>query len=165
MLNFIWAQDLNGTIGYHGSMPWHSHEDMVNFRELTTGHPIIMGRKTFDSMGSKTLPKRTNYVLSHSSLNRSDVCQLHSVDDVKKLLSSTKQDIFAIGGATIFQQLLPLAGRLYQTILDGKYPSDTKMPPLNFQRWRLVSQKKVKASRNGEPNCTFNVWELTTKQN
>ncbi|WP_367341688.1 dihydrofolate reductase [Limosilactobacillus sp.] len=163
MLNFIWAQDRNGTIGYQGSMPWHSHEDMVHFRKLTTGHPVVMGRKTFESMGSRPLPHRDNYVLTHSSLQLPGVHQLSSLSEVKRLLSSTKEDIFVIGGATVFRQLLPLADCLYQTILDGKYPSDTKMPPLNMKRWHLVSQKKVVASRDGEPNCTFNTWALTAQ--
>lgn len=163
MLNFIWAEDQSGSIGYHGTMPWHSHEDMVHFRKLTTGHPVIMGRKTFESMGRRPLPHRMNYVLSRSANQIKGVTVLNTIADVKRVLAKTQGEIFVIGGATVFKQLMPLADRLYQTILDQTYPSDTKMPPLEQQRWRLVKQEKFQASRDGEPNCTFNTWELATQ--
>lgn len=163
MLNFIWAEDLNGTIGYQGTMPWHCHEDMVHFRQLTNGFPVIMGYKTFVSMGKRALPHRYNYVLTHRHLQQTNIHPLASIDEAQKAIQQSATDVFVIGGVSVFEQLLPLADRLYQTIIEGHYPSDTKMPPLNQQRWHLVEQNRVRASRPGEPNCIFKTWELATK--
>lgn len=158
MLSLIWAEAQNGTIGNQGQMPWHSHEDMVHFRHVTTGHPVVMGWKTFCSLGQKPLPHRDNYVLTHrQQLNGVKVI---SLEQVKQLAADDQQEVFVIGGASVYSQLLPDAQRLYRTVLESPYPGETKMPPINYDQWQLIDRQRVTAKKAGEPNCEFQRWQL-----
>lgn len=157
-INLIWAEATNGVIGQNGQMPWHSHEDMVHFRHLTSGHPIIMGWKTFYSLGQKPLPKRQNIILTHRQLTIDGV-QTASLPEIKNLVSDQTTDYFVIGGASVYQQLLPLATRLYRTVIQASYPGDKKMPPIDYDQWQLVDSQVVTAEKAGEPDCLFEVWQ------
>lgn len=163
MINLIWAEAANGVIGRNGMMPWHSHEDMVHFRQLTTGHPILMGWKTFKSLGSKPLPKRDNLVLTHRTSLPARVTPV-SLEDVQRLATQSSKELFVIGGASVYRQLLPFATRLFRTVIDGTYPGETKMPPINYDQWRLVDSKAEVARNSDEPNCTFQVWQRSDKE-
>lgn len=158
MLNLIWAEARNGVIGKDGKMPWHSHEDMVHFRQLTTGHPVVMGRKTFVSLGERPLPHRQNLVLTHHRQLPAGV-EAISLDQLKELVTDLPSDIFVIGGASVYQQLLPLADRLFRTIVDQDYSGETKMPPVDYDQWQLVDEQNVVAKKDGEPNCRFQTWQ------
>lgn len=158
-INLIWAEAANGVIGKDGQMPWHSHEDMVHFRRLTTGHPIIMGWKTFCSLGQRPLPKRENIVLTHHQLDDTRGIKPVSFQQVQQLVSDQATDYFVIGGASVYQQLLPLASRLYRTIIEDHYAGDKKMPPINYDQWQLLDSQAVAASKKGEPDCIFQVWQ------
>lgn len=157
-INLIWAEATNGVIGQNGQMPWHSHEDMVHFRHLTSGHSIIMGWKTFCSLGQKPLPKRQNIILTHRQLTIDGV-QTASLPEIKDLVSDQTTDYFVIGGASVYQQLLPLATRLYRTVIQAAYPGDKKMPPIDYDQWQLVDSQAVTAKKSGEPDCLFEVWQ------
>lgn len=164
MVNLIWAESLNGIIGNNGRMPWHSHEDMVHFRQLTKDHTVIMGWNTFCSLKKRPLPQRDNLVLTHRDLSIPGVKTV-SLATVKQLVTSEAGDFFVIGGASVYQQLLPLATRLYRTIIKVDYPGDKKMPPIDYDQWRLISRCQVSATRVNEPNCEFQVWQHQTKNN
>ncbi len=116
-------------IGKDNALLWHIPEDMRHFRELTTGHAVVMGENTFRSIG-KPLPNRTNIVLSLDTELRLDGCIVaHSVEDaLEQARTSESEEIFIIGGASIYRQFIPLADRLYLTLVEGEYEADTFFP-------------------------------------
>lgn len=157
-LNFIWAEDLNGGIGYKGAMPWHLSADLKHFKQVTTGHPVIMGANTMKSI-HRPLPGRDNLVLTHQSLIP-DIgwIQLTSVDELNQwLVQHPNTDPFVIGGAGVYQQLLPYANKLFRTVILRHYSTDTKMPPIDYDQWRLVDSSDVSADGNS-PAARFEEW-------
>ncbi|MCD7122602.1 dihydrofolate reductase [Limosilactobacillus albertensis] len=161
-LNLIWAEDLNGWIGKNNTIPWHVSADMKHFRKQTMGHPIIMGRKTFASLGNKPLPKRKNIVITSQKINVPDVVAIHSLDELKKYLIEYPAEYFVIGGATIYQQLLPLATKLTRTVINTDIAGDTKMPTIDYDRWHLVNENEH--VEEGQVICRFEKWHLNVEK-
>lgn len=116
-------------IGNNNQLLWHIPEDLKHFKEITTGHPIIMGQKTYESIG-RPLPNRTNIVLSQDSSLQIDGCIVcGSIDQAIVAASEHDQnEIFIIGGGSIYKQTIDLADKLYLTIVDGTYEADTFFP-------------------------------------
>lgn len=132
-VSIIVAMDRNRLIGGKNQLLWHIPGDLKRFQEITTGHPIIMGRKTHESIG-RVLPNRTNIVISRSSsLARPRLAGLlwaSSLENAIKLARNEagREEIFIIGGGQIYEQALPQTDRLYLTIVDGEYEGDTYFP-------------------------------------
>lgn len=127
-VHLIWAQDENGVIGVKGQLPWHIPEDLKNFKRLTTGYPIIMGRKTWESLPFKPLPKRRNIVLS-----RSNFCETESFSSIESCMDSLKSedvsDVFIIGGAMVYKSIFLYADILHITFVnDPIVGGDTFFP-------------------------------------
>ncbi|MGK2848769.1 MAG: dihydrofolate reductase [Minisyncoccota bacterium] len=116
-------------LGQDNRLLWHIPEDMQYFKKLTTGHVVIMGAKTFVSLG-KPLPNRTNIILSHNLLFEAPGCiVVHSVEEALHEARQYEQDeIFIIGGASVYAQILPFTDRLYLTLVEGEYVADTFFP-------------------------------------
>jgi dihydrofolate reductase len=123
-LIIIAALAKNRVIGKDGKLPWHISEDLQRFKRLTTGHTVLMGRKTFDSLG-KPLPHRRNVVLSSRDLP--GVETFRSIDDALEALK-TEELVFVIGGGHIFEQMIARADALYLTVLDNAVDGDTYFP-------------------------------------
>lgn len=124
-LIIIAAISRNRVIGKDGKMPWHISEDLKRFKQLTTGHTILMGRKTYESLG-KALPNRRNVVLSSKDIP--DVETYHSLADV--LIALEKEEkVFVIGGGELYAQLLDQADELHLTLVDQEVAGDTFFPP------------------------------------
>lgn len=143
-------------IGRDNRLLWDIPEDMRHFRKTTTGHTVIMGAKTFYSIG-KPLPKRTNIVLSSNQELVLDGCiVVHSVEEaLSEARESEKEEVFVIGGASIYEQMMPFADRLYLTLVEGKYPADTFFP--EYQEFsRVISEERID---NGKNVLTFLVLE------
>ena len=138
----IAAVAANGTIGDAGKIPWHISDDLKRFKRLTLGHPVIMGRKTFASLGNP-LPGRRNIVLTRLP---SGPDQFSSLDDALK--SCGDQTVFIIGGAEIYRLALPLADTLHITHVHRDVPGDTKFPDYDKTQWQEVS-------REPGPGCDF----------
>ena len=118
-IELIWAQDQNGGIGKNGKLPWHISEDLQNFKEITSGSPIVMGRKTWNSLPFKPLPNRRNIVLSSQLLE--DVEVYHSIDDVITILEKDLiEKIFVIGGRSLYDSFYSFASILHLTIIQAK---------------------------------------------
>ena len=125
-IHLIWAQEKDGGIGINNGLPWHISEDLKNFKKLTLNKPIIMGRKTWDSLPFKPLPKRQNVVLSSQSMD--DVECYTSVENCLDGFAN-KSDVFVIGGAQIYKAFYPYAHYLHITIVEGKTAGiDTYFP-------------------------------------
>jgi len=139
-INLIVAIDEKNGIGKNNLLPWHLPADLKHFKAITTGHPIIMGRKTFDSIG-KALPNRRNIVISRQSglkIPGVEVC--HSLEDGIKLLKG-ENEVFVIGGAQVFEKALPLANILYLTIIHQNFDADVFFPQINLKKW--IEEEKI----------------------
>jgi dihydrofolate reductase len=135
----IVATDAAGGIGLHNTLPWRLPEDLAHFKRLTTGHSIIMGRKTFDSIG-RPLPNRRNIVIT-----RNPDWQHAGVESVPSLAAALQQangsDIFVIGGAQIYAEALPQASRVIVTEIDQRFDCDAHFPPLDPALWHEAARE------------------------
>lgn len=117
-------------IGKAGGMPWHIPEELKRFKEITIGHPIIMGRKTHESIG-KVLPERTNIVISRDPVYQAEgIIVAHSLEKAIQLAKDQpgSQEVFVIGGGEIYKQALPITDKLYLTVIDQEIAGDTFFP-------------------------------------
>jgi dihydrofolate reductase len=137
-LELIAAMAANGVIGRGGQLPWHLPDDLNRFKQLTLGHPIIMGRKTYDSMG-RPLPGRVNIVVS-AQLREPPHAQvkLASSLDEAIALAAPAERVFVIGGAMIYESALPRTHILHLTELDESVEGDTFFPPFDRSQWRVL---------------------------
>ena len=137
-LELIAAMAANGVIGRGGELPWRLPDDLKRFRQLTLGHPVIMGRKTYDSIG-KPLPGRVNIVVSAQLREppHPDVTLACSLDEALALAAPAAR-VFVIGGATIYESALQLSAKLHLTELDEAVAGDTFFPPFDRSQWRLI---------------------------
>lgn len=140
-ISIITAFDQNQVIGRDNQLPWHIPEDLKYFKTLTQGKTIIMGRKTFESIG-KPLPNRNNIIIS-SSLERPDLQICRSPKDV---LSLPDESIFVIGGNSIYQYFLPYCHNLYITHIDHAFQGDCYFPTIDWSQWQTVSEDKLESS-------------------
>jgi dihydrofolate reductase len=133
----------NGVIGDAGGMPWHFPEDMRHFKETTTGHPVILGRRTYESIASEIdgpLPERTNIVLSRGSPDVPEEVRVVSsidaaVEVAETAASETSEPIFVAGGARVYEQFLPLADRMIRTEIHDTFDGDTRFPEWDRDAW------------------------------
>lgn len=139
MISLLVAMDKNRLIGKDNQLPWHLPADLAYFKKVTMGHPIIMGRKTFESIG-RPLPGRTNIILTRNKNYEMEGCEvIHSIDDVQKMDEQMNEEIFVIGGAEIFKEVLPFADRLYITKIEEVFEGDTFFPEINYDQWKEIS--------------------------
>lgn len=142
-LIIIAAVNQKRVIGRNGKIPWHIPEDLKRFKELTTGHTVLMGRKTFESIG-KVLPERRNVVVTSRSLP--DIEYYHSIEEALIKLKS-EEKVFIIGGGEIFRQTLERADELLLTLIENQEEGDTLFPEYDQiikQKFRLAEEEKKK---------------------
>jgi dihydrofolate reductase len=138
-LTIIVAMDAARGIGLQNRLPWHLPEDLAHFKRQTTGHPIIMGRKTYESIG-RPLPKRRNIVISRNPLWRADGVEgVVSLADACQLLGN--EAAFVIGGAQIYAQALPLVQRLLITEIAHQFECDTFFPAIDSRQWQETGRE------------------------
>ena len=137
----------NGVIGAGGKLPWHLPEDLKHFKKLTLGHPVIMGRRTWDSLG-KPLPGRENIVISRKTGFEAPGASVASSVEAAIALCAGEPAAFVIGGAEIYAAALPLADGLVLTEIDRAYEGDTRFPAWDRGAWR-TSQKETHAAADG----------------
>jgi dihydrofolate reductase len=138
-LELIAAVARNGVIGRNGQLPWHLPDDLKHFKQLTLGHPIIMGRRTYESIG-KPLPGRRSIVVSSTLGKIKGIEVLPSLDEALGLFRDTPGPAFIIGGAVLYAATLPIVNVLHLTELDESVEGDAFFPPLDKSEWRLVSE-------------------------
>lgn len=140
MISVIVAVAENGTIGDNNTLLWHITEDMKRFRQLTTGHPVVMGRKTYDSLG-RPLPNRRNVVISRQDLAIEGCEVAHSLEEALALFQA-EEEVFIIGGAQIYAEAMPMADRFYLTVVEHPYEGDTVFPAWNPLDWQLIEMER-----------------------
>ena len=160
----------NRAIGYQNRLLYHIKSDMTRFRELTTGHAIIMGRKTYESLPNGALPKRRNIVVSKTLQNKLDENGFPSISQIpdrevypsleeainaaapsqlllekEELWMASNEEIFIIGGESIYKEAMPLANKLYLTIVEDQEPvGDAFFPPINISEWEEIAKETKK---------------------
>jgi dihydrofolate reductase len=136
---FVVARDRRGVIGKDGRLPWRLPDDMKHVRALTVGKPLIMGRRTFESIG-KPLPDRTNIVLTRDPAFRCDGCLVARTPDEALALAGDAPEVIVFGGGGVFNDFLPRADRIYLTEVDTEAAGDTYFPALDPHDWREVER-------------------------
>ncbi len=155
-ISLIWAMDEGGVIGVENRLPWRLPTDMRWFRRHTLGKPVLMGRRTFESIG-KPLPERRNLVLSRS-LERLPGCEIaRSLDEARELAGDA--ELMVIGGAEVYRLALPAATRLYLTRVHARFDGDAFFPDMDFSRWREVFREESPADADNPHACTFLIYE------
>lgn len=158
MISMIAAVGERGVIGKDGDMPWHLPNDLQFFKRTTGGHAIVMGRKTFESIG-RPLPKRRNIVLTRSAKFKADGVEIiHNFSEMERLVRD-EEEFFVIGGATIYEQLMPLADRLYITKIHEAFDGDTFFPTIDESEWEVVSTEEGKVDEKNRHPHTFITYE------
>ena len=139
MISIIAAVSENGIIGSGNAMPWHIKEDFKRFKTLTTGHPVIMGRKTFESLG-RPLPNRTNIIVTRNkSFIINDCLTASSIEEAINMCNH-EEEIFIIGGGEIYRQAMPMADKIYLTLIHKSFNGDTFFPEID-SGWREISRE------------------------
>ena len=155
---FVVAMGENRVIGRDNVMPWHIRSDLKRFKALTWGKPMIMGRKTFESIG-KPLPGRQNIVVTRDpNYRREGIDVVHDVDAALRAAGDAPE-VMVIGGAEIFRLLLPRAGRLHLTRVHANVEGDVMWPALDDREWQVVEREEYAADELHAHAMTFEVWE------
>ena len=153
MLTLVYAQDQAGGIGYQNQLPWHLPNDLKFFKQVTLGHAILMGRKTFESIG-RPLPKRTNIVLSRQPFEHDGVIWKDSLESAVDFVRGS-EEIMLIGGGQLFNEYLSQADRLYLTEIQTELDGDTFFPSINWDEWHIEFEQYRPADEQNPYDCRF----------
>ncbi len=156
IISAIVAMSENRVIGDHNHLPWHLPADLKHFKTLTKGHPILMGRKTFESIG-RPLPNRTNIVITSNPTFKAPGCiVVTSIDEaIQHALSNNNEEIFIIGGANVFQQSMPYVSRIYLTIVHEEFEGDAFFPEINMNEWNEMESITHAADDENDYSYSF----------
>lgn len=140
MISIIVAMSQNRVIGREGELPWHLPEDLKRFKKITLGHPVIMGRKTFLSIG-KPLPGRENIVVSRNASYQHEGISVVPSLDAAVSCHPEAEELFVIGGAQLFAEALPKTQKIYLTLIDDEFEGDAFFPEVDFQKDFSIIEK------------------------
>ena len=146
-ISLIAGMGKNRVIGYQNQLPWHLPADMKWFKQNTLGKPIVMGRKTWESL-RKPLPGRRNIVVTHQKAYQAPGCEVASSLEHAIEIASSAEEIVVMGGAELYRQALPQAHKLYLTFIDHTFTGDAYFPKWNRADWRVVFEEFHKADEN-----------------
>jgi dihydrofolate reductase len=159
-ISLVVARALNGVIGHDNALPWRLPADLRRFKTLTMGKPMLMGRRTFDSIG-RALPGRVNLVLTRDTAWQAPgTVVVHSLDEALARAGDAPE-LAVIGGAELFELVLPLAQRIYLTDVQAVIPGDTRFPDLAPEEWREVDCSTYPADAEHAHAMTFRTLERT----
>ncbi len=163
ILSALVAMDVNRVIGKQNQLPWHLPADLKHFKELTTGHIIIMGRKTHVAIG-KPLPNRINVILTRDKTFNAPHCLVvNSLEEALQCSASHEpKEIFIIGGADIYRQFLPYIQRIHLTVVHHAFDGDTFFPELRADVWQEGEQEYHAADEANHYAYSFSTWERKT---
>lgn len=156
-ITMIWAMSKNGVIGKDNGMPWRLPKDMAFFKQQTTGHTIIMGRKTWESFNGKPLPNRKNVVLTRHDQTFDGADVIHSVEE--GIAMAKEEPLFVIGGATVYTAFMPYADRLIVTRINETFDGDTFMDEVDLDRWQLVEEITGEKDEKNPYDYSFQFYE------
>jgi len=155
MISIIVAIAKKNAIGKNNDLLWHLPNDLKRFKELTSGHTVIMGRNTWLSLPKKPLPNRVNIVLSDIKGDEFEGCILvSSLSEALKLILP-EEEAFIMGGGMIYKQFLPYADRLYLTKVDAEFEADTFFPEIKMDEWKFLSREDHQIDEKHQYNYSF----------
>jgi dihydrofolate reductase len=157
-LSLIVAMSRNGIIGRDNDMPWHLPDDLQRFKALTMGHPIVMGRRTYESIG-RPLPGRRNLVLSRNPRFSAPGVEVHRTLASALESVAVVDEVFVIGGSHLYVAALPMADRLYLTRIHADIEGDTRFPDLADSEWRRVDHEPHAADERHAHDFSFEIWD------
>lgn len=157
-ITLVAAMTENRVIGADGTMPWHLPADLAHFKKLTTGHPILMGRRTFESIG-RPLPQRRNLVLTRDrAFGHEDVEVVHELDEALGRIAAD-EELFVIGGEEVYRLALPRATRMHLTLIHTELHGDAWFPAFDPDDWALVNEQHRPADARNAHAMTFQQYE------
>ena len=157
MISIIVAADEKNVIGNENKLIWHLPADLTYFKQTTMGKPIVMGRKTFESIGH-ALPGRKNIVLTRSSTFLSDNINIIN-NPAEILFHESNEEIMIIGGAEVYRIFLPFAKRIYLTRIHHSFEGDTYFPEVDLSSWKKISEDNHQADEKNKFDYSFLVYE------
>ena len=150
-ISLIVAMASNRIIGNQGQMPWHLSADLKKFKKITTGFPVVMGRKTYQSIG-RPLPNRTNIIISRDADYAPDGCLVfNDLNNAVSYACQLAEQVFVIGGSTLYEALLPVAQTLYITQIHQDFAGDTWFPAFDGNDWQEVAREDI----HDDPGVAF----------
>jgi dihydrofolate reductase len=154
LISIIAAMDRNRLIGSNNQLPWHLPADLAHFKAVTMGKPVIMGRKTYESIG-RPLPGRTNIVLTRSAdFQPEGVLLAESLENAIETVVA-EDEVMIIGGSSVYKHALPLADRLYLTYVEDSYQGDAWFPDFDIEEWQLVASEEHRADAKNSSDYRF----------
>ena len=160
IISLLVAMDENRGIGYQNRLPWHISSDLRRFKSLTIGHHLVMGRKTYESIG-RILPGRVMIVLTRNPAYRADGCivLLTLKEAIEYAISAGEQELFVIGGGEVFSNAMQLANRLYLTQIHARVQADVYFPEIESSKWQELETTFIPASEKDEFPTTYRLLE------
>ncbi|MBO6184384.1 MAG: dihydrofolate reductase [Chryseobacterium sp.] len=159
MITIVVAMGEKNEIGSGNQLLWHLPKDLKHFKDLTSGHPIIMGRKTFESIG-KALPNRTNIVVSRKkNWFQEGILIVGSLKEAVKFAKKIDENIFIIGGGNVYEQTMEIADRLEVTLVKANLEADTYFPKINSKFWKMTSEICHEKDEKNQYDFCFQTYE------
>ena len=149
IISIVVAASINNVIGVQGQLPWRLSGDLKRFKALTMGKPIVMGRRTWESIG-RALPGRQNIVITRQTGFRADGCDVVASTDAAIDAAGDVEEVMIIGGGEIYRQFLPLADRIYLTRVKVELQGDADFPPLDEGEWTVAAEEDYDADASNE---------------
>ena len=160
MLAAIWAQDEQGLIGKDDHMPWYLPNDLKFFKQMTEDNTIVMGRTTFEGMGSKPLPNRKTIVLTKDkSYQASGVIVMHSIEEILAYAEEFSGITFIAGGSVVYENFLPYCSVLYRTVIQYSFEGDTYFPLVDWNEWTLINLSEGEQDQKNKYPYRFETYQ------
>ena len=158
-ISIIAAMSDNRVIGRDGGLPWHLPSDLKRFKFLTMGHAVIMGRKTFESVG-KALPGRRCIVITRQGdYKADDILVAHSLGQALSIVGKTETEVFILGGETIYNLTLDIVTHMYLTVVHATINGDTLFPKFDIDDWKVIQDEKHEADKRNQYAYSFRSYE------
>jgi dihydrofolate reductase len=160
-VSIVVAISENHVIGKDNKLLWHMPNDLKHFKEITTGHTVIMGRKTYESVG-KPLPKRRNIIITRQAITI-EGCEVVNSIEAALALCAGEQEVFIVGGAEIYKQAMRLTDRIYLTIIHKEFEGDSFFPEINNEEWKSVAREDHQPDEKNPLPYSFITYESRIK--
>ena len=158
-ISIIVAIASNNAIGKDNDLLWHISDDLKRFKRITSGHPVVMGKKTYYSLPFRPLPKRRNIVLTDIAGEQIEGCEMaYSIEESVELMDANQEN-FIMGGGSIYKQFMPLAQKLYITRVHQDFEADVFFPEIDENIWKLTEKTDMEPEKEGSFRFTYEIWE------
>ena len=159
MISIIVAIAENLAIGKNNDLLWHIPADLKRFKQITSGHPVITGKRTYESLPRRPLPNRVNIVITDVPGEHIEGCKMaYSIDEALAKCNPAEEN-FIIGGASVYRQFLPHADRLYLTLVRKSFEGDVFFPEIDFSKWKLISSEDFRPDEHNDFSYSNQIFE------